>query len=135
MAAMTDVFEVTNGPARVQIKGLGRTMRKLSKAGADAEEMRELMHEIGMLVVNAASPPVKSGRLAGTMRAGRGKTKAVVRAGGARTPYAGVVHYGWPARGIRAQPFFTAALQSQRGAAFKMLDDGIEEILQKNDLI
>ena len=132
---MSDTFEVVNGPARIQIKGLGRTMRKLSKAGADAEDMKTLMHSIGMLVVNAAAPPVKTGRLAATLRAGRGKTKAVVRAGGARAPYAGVVHYGWPARNIKAQPFFVTALQSKRGEAFKMLDQGINDILRDNDLI
>lgn len=97
--------------------------------------MRELMHSIGTLVVQAASPPVLSGRLSGTIRAGRGKTKAVVRAGGARAPYAGVIHYGWPERDIAPQPFLSAALQSERSDVFRALEEGLAEIQRKNDLI
>lgn len=131
-----DSFQITNGDVRVRIEGLGQTLRKLSKAGADATDMKDLMHSIGMLVVNAASPPVgATGKLAGSLRAGRGKTKAVVRAGGARVPYAGVIHYGWPARNIAPNPFITDALRKQQGAAFSMLEDGIQAILRKNDLL
>jgi hypothetical protein len=97
--------------------------------------MRQLIHTVGMVVVRAASAPVRSGKLEGTIRAGRGKTKAVVRAGGARAPYAGVIHYGWPARGIAAQPFLVDALQAQRNNVLSTLDTGIEEILRKNNLL
>lgn len=130
-----DSFELVNGDVRVRITGLNQTLRKLSQAGADAQDMKALMHEIGMLVVNAASPPVLSGALKGSLRAGRGKTKAVVRAGGARIPYAGVIHYGWPARNIEPNPFITDALRRQQGAAFNKLEDGIQAILRKNDLL
>jgi hypothetical protein len=34
---------------------------------------------------------------------------AVVRAGGARLPYGGPIHWGWPARHLAAQPFLTDA--------------------------
>lgn len=131
---MSDDFEIASGDVRVRIEGLGRTLRALSKAGADAQDMKALMHEIGMLVVNAANPPTKSGQLKATMRAGKGKTKAVVRAGGARVPYAGVIHYGWPSRNIEPNPFFIDALQSQRGNAVNKLDEGIGDLLRKNGL-
>lgn len=131
---MADDFTIVNGDVRVRVEGLGQTLRKMSKAGADAQDMKDLMHSIGMLVVNAAAPPHLSGALAGSLRAGRGKTKAVVRAGGARVPYAGVVHYGWPARGIAPNPFILNALQAQRSNVLGKLDDGIEELLRKNDL-
>lgn len=133
MAAGGD-FEVVNGGVRVSVKGLSRTLRALSAAGADAEDMRDLMHEIGMTVVRSAHPPRRYGTLAGTLRAGKGKTKAVVRAGGARAPYAGVIHYGWPARGITAQPFLINALRAKRGDVLRQLDDGLADILKKNHL-
>lgn len=129
-----DSFTITNGDVRVKVEGLNSTLRKMSKAGADATDMRALIHEIGMLVVNDAAPPRVSGALAGSIRAGRGKTKAVVRAGGAKVPYAGVVHYGWPARNIKPQPFILEALQRQRSNALGKLEEGIQEILRKNDL-
>lgn len=121
--------------AGVRIEGLNRTVRALSKAGADAQDMKDLMHEIGMLVVTAAQPPRASGTLAGTIRAGRGKTKAVVRMGGARAPYAGVQEYGWPARNISRTGTLEDALTRERGPAVAKLDEGIGAILRKNDLI
>jgi len=117
-----------------RITGLRETLRAMEKAGADAESMRDLMHAIGMTVVHAANPPRVTGTLAGTLRAGRGKTKAVVRAGTAAVPYAGPIHYGWPARNIAPQPFLTAALQAQQTRILDQLDDGIGEIIKNNDL-
>ncbi|MCU1530122.1 MAG: hypothetical protein JWP75_3885 [Frondihabitans sp.] len=121
--------------AGVRITGLNKTIRALSKAGADAQDMKDLMHDIGMLVVNAAQPPVASGTLAGTIRAGYGKTKAVVRAGGAKAPYAGVIEYGWPARRLTKHGFMEDALQREQGPAIARLDQGIGAILRKNNLI
>lgn len=132
---MADDFEITNGDVRLRVSGLRSTVRNLEKAGADTQDMRQLIHAVGMVVVNAASGPARTGKLNSTIRAGRGKTKAVVRAGGARAPYAGVIHYGWPARGIQAQPFLVDALQEQRNNVLQTLDTGIEEILRKNNLL
>lgn len=132
---MADDFEIANGDVRLRVSGLRRTVRDLERAGADTQDMRQLIHSVGMVVVRAASAPVRSGKLDATIRAGRGKTKAVVRAGGARAPYAGVIHYGWPARGIQAQPFLLDALQAQRAAVLQTIDQGIEEILRKNNLL
>lgn len=129
-----DDFEVVNGPMRIRVTGLRRTVRALERSGTDAQDLKDLMHAIGMLIVDAASPPSRSGTLAGTGRAGRGKTKAVARFGGARAPYAGVVHYGWPARNIAPQPFVTDAIQSQRSDILRALEDGLEDLLRKNDL-
>lgn len=124
----------TPGGGRVHVEGLRKAIRALDQAGVDAGDMRDLMHDLGMLVVNAATPPRDSGALASTIRAGRGKTKAVVRAGGARAPYAGVIHYGWPARGISPQPFLRDALMRKRIDVFNALDQGVSQILKSNNL-
>ena len=134
MATAQDL-DLTNGDVRVVTKGLGKTLRAMEKAGADSTDMKELMFQLGNLVVKAASPPVLTGKMVGTIRAGRGKTKAVVRAGGARAPYAPVVHYGWPARNIAPNPFLLKALQSERTDILSQLDQGIDDILRKNDLL
>ena len=131
-------FEVTNGDITLRVEGLSKTLRALSAAGAASEEMRDLMHSLGMVVVNAAVPkaPVKSGRLADSVRAGKGKTKAVVRAGGARVPYAGRVHYGDPhAGGIAPHEFLVDALRATRNSIFSELDQGIADLLRKNQLM
>lgn len=134
MATTQDVTERFRGVS-IRTQGLARTARALEKAGADSTDMKQLMHDIGMIVVRASQPPVLTGRLASSLRAGRGKTKAVVRAGGARVPYAPVIHYGWSTRNIEPQPFLLTALQRKRGDVFNELDDGITDILRKNNLI
>ena len=97
--------------------------------------MKDVMQGIGNLVVDAANPPVVSGNLAGTMRASRTKNKAVVRAGGARARYAGAIHYGWPRRNIGAQPFLSEAVDANQNEILSKLDEGIGDLLRKNDLI
>lgn len=132
-----DVIELGGPETRVRVEGLGRTLRQLAKAGAEAEDMRDLMHELGTIVVLAAGPMARrgeTGKLAASPRAGRGKTKAVVRAGGRRVPYAGVQHYGWPAHNITPNPFLTNALAATRPAVLAALDDGLAKLLADADL-
>ncbi|WP_130864636.1 HK97 gp10 family phage protein [Acidipropionibacterium timonense] len=126
----------TNG-VRLTVTGLSRTIKRLEKAGAAAQDMRDLMHEVGTIVLAAAQPraPRRSGRLARTGRAGHGKTKAVVRYGGARAPYAGVIHYGWPDHHIRGRHWVDAALAATRPQQLATLERGITRILKQADLI
>lgn len=131
---MAKDFETAAGDIRLRVDGLAATLKSMEKAGAEAQDMKALMHSLGSIVIRAASPPRQSGALAQSMRAGKGKTKAVVRAGGARLPYAGVVHYGWPARNIRPQEFLSTALQRQMGQILGALDAGIGDILRDTKL-
>lgn len=132
---MADTIEYVEGGVRIRVEGLRKTIRDLTKAGADAQDMRDLMHELGGMVVDGASVPSGvTGQLSQTLRAGRGKTKAVVRAGGARAPYAGVIHYGHPTRNIAPQPFLTNALRARRSQIYAALERGIGDLLAKNDL-
>lgn len=134
---MAEDFSVAEGDVRLRVEGLSRAMRALTKAGADAADMRGLMKSLGGTVVEAAKPlaPYKTGKLQNSIRAGGGKTKAVVRAGGARTPYAGVIHYGWPAHNIEPHEFLAQAVQSRRAVILHQLDEGLTELLEKNDLL
>lgn len=118
----------------VRVEGLNKLVRSLSKAGVDADDQKALMHQIGSIVADAANPPTISGDLARTIRAGKGKTKAVVRAGSAKVRYAGPIHYGWPARNIKAQPFLTDALSARQNAIIRALENGIDDLLTKSGL-
>jgi hypothetical protein len=122
--------------ATIYVEGLREVLKKLRDAGDDLEDMRDLNHRLGNIVIANARVPRKSGELGATLRAGRGKTKAVVRAGYARRgAHAGVVHYGNPHRGTRAQPFLTDALKRVQPLIMAELTKGIDLILRKNDLI
>lgn len=130
-------FEVLSGEGvRLRVQGLRATLAAMEKAGADAENMRALMHSVGMLVARAAAPPVgQTGQLGASLRAGRGKTKAVARAGNeSSVRYAGVIHYGWPDKGIPGRPYLVEALNQQQGAVLNALNEGIANIIRNNNL-
>jgi len=132
---MTNIGSDFHKGGTVLVEGIPQIVRKLRAAGKDVGEMRELMHRLGNIVIGNARVPVNSGELGGTLRAGKGATKAVVRAGYAsRGRYAGVVHYGDPHRGHRAQPFLTDALKRSQSQVLSELTKGIDLILAKNDL-
>lgn len=120
----------------LKTEGLARASRALAKAGDYAEDQRELMHRIGQLVVDEAKglAPVRTGALRDAIRAGRGKTKAVVRAGFRRVPYAPVVHYGWADRNIEPQPYLLQALANKREEAFNLYQEGMRALLFKAGL-
>lgn len=121
--------------ATVHIEGLREVISKLNKAGADFTDLRELNHEVGNIVISNARVPRKSGSVAGSLRAGRGKGKAVVRAGYAKKArYAGVLHYGNPHRKTKGQPFLTDALKRSQGQVIKTYITGIDRILITNGL-
>lgn len=118
----------------IRVEGLSPVIRRLNKAGVDSTDMKDTMHRIGMAVVNDARVPVRSGRLKSTLRAGKGKTKAVIRMGGARAPYAGVIEYGWRARGISGTGAVSAARDARRADSERMIREAIQDLLRKNNL-
>lgn len=137
MTSLGNDYQLATGEIRLKAIGLNKLLRQLSKAGADAGDMKDLMHTIGMTVVNAARPlaPVKTGKLRASMRAGKGKTKAVIRAGtNKRANYAPIQHFGWKAHNITPKPFYTTALQKTQPQVVKLLSQGIDNIIEKNGI-
>lgn len=119
----------------LRIEGLRELNAKLRAAGDQSAALPDLMQQLGQTVIENARVPRQSGELAATLRAGRGRTKAVVRAGyKSRGAHAGVVHYGNPYTGTRAQPFLVEALRRAQPQLLRQLDDGINDLLRKNNL-
>lgn len=132
---MADDLSFSLDGSQVRITGLRDTLRSMEKAGTSAGDLKDLMMSLSQIVISAARPPHgDTGALSASVRPGRGKTKAVIRAGSARVPYAGVIHYGWPARSIPAQPFLTDAINRTRSAILAQLDQGIQDLLHDADL-
>lgn len=118
--------------ARVEVTGLRATLRDLQRMGVEAEELRDVMTSVADLVATAARPLArrKSGAMAGSIRPGRVKTRAVIRAGRAALPYAGPQHYGWAARNISPNPFLTDALATRQAAVLAELDSGLTRLIE-----
>lgn len=98
---------------QVKLVGGRRLRRAMRDAGLDLRELKDTNRRVAGIVASEgkSAAPVKSGRLAADVRPGASQTAAVVRAGRQSVPYAGVIHWGWPKRGIVAQPFLSDAAQ------------------------
>lgn len=96
------------------VHGADQLRRSLKRAGDDLSDLKAVNKRVGDLVVSAARPraPVRSGRLAGSLRPAAAAAKVTVRAGGSNLRYAGPIHWGWPARGIRPNPFLADAAKA-----------------------
>jgi hypothetical protein len=100
------------GPV-VEVEGARELRKALKGIEGGLDDLKDTHNKIAQVVVPAgrSGAPHRTGRLAGSVRGSGTKTAAVVRAGGARVVYGGPIHWGWPARHIKGQPFLTDAGQ------------------------
>jgi hypothetical protein len=106
---------VTTPAARtVRVEGLDNLLRTLKRARIDISDLKDANAKAGRTVASAAGfrVPRRSGALANTIRAAKQAKRARVVAGKAAVPYAGPIHWGWPARHISSQPFISEAAQA-----------------------
>jgi hypothetical protein len=124
---------VSRGPA-VKVEGLRNLQRTLKAAGVSLQDLKDEHARVAAIVVRAAAPraPVRTGRLLASTRGAGTQSAAIVRAGRASVPYAGPIHWGWPARHIKAQPWlYDAAVASQdewTGEYLSALEHIIEQV-------
>lgn len=120
----------------VKVEGLNKTLRALQAVGVQVDDLKDTMAEIAAEGARLASSfaPKRTGRLAGTVRGNRAKSRAVVAAGRARVPYAGPINYGWPNRGIKAAYFMQKADAELAPKAVVMLEKGIDAAIRKAGL-
>lgn len=97
-----------------RVEGLNDLARTMRRAGEDLTELKDAHAKAGGIVASYAESiaPRRSGKLAGSVRAARQVRRARIQAGRASVPYAGPIHWGWPARHIGAQPFMSDAAQA-----------------------
>lgn len=116
--------------ARIQVEGARELRAALKQAGDDASDLKDVHREVGDLVVTEAKAigPKLTGRLTGSGRATRNKTSAIVKFGKADIPYAGVIHFGWPAHSITPNPFVYDALDHRRDEVIKAYEAGVKKI-------
>ena len=123
----------------LQIEGGRKLRRAVREVGDDMSDLKELHKRLADDVADSAKRkvPVRSGRLQRSIRGSGTKTAARVRAGNNRksgpssVPYAGPIHFGWGARGIRPQPFMYEALDDRRQAVIDAYNDQVREIIRK----
>jgi hypothetical protein len=118
MASGTYGFRMEKGRGgKIEIDGLKETQRALREMDNELRfEMKATHLKAAQVVVDGAIRfvPFKTGALAKSIRAAATMTSGKVRVGSASVPYAGPIHFGWPARRIKPQPFIYDAIDVRR---------------------
>lgn len=100
--------------AGIRVQGARELRASLRRMGADLADLKAANARAAAIVAAAAAAraPRRTGRLAGSIRGNRAVGRAQVLGGGARVPYAGPIHWGWPSHHIEPQPFASEAAQA-----------------------
>lgn len=125
---------------RIRVTGVASVISTLSRFGQKASDLKEAFARIADKVKRDAIPltPHSSGRLAASIRAGKGKSRATVRAGGASRAshgggvYAPIAHYGtYTHSGKGKRPFLTTSRDQNLGYARDELSKEIQGIINR----
>lgn len=117
----------------IRVEGAAQLRRTLRRAGDDLTDLKGAHAAAGAIAGQAArtNGPRRTGRLLGSVRWSGSATGAVVRAGRASVPYAMPIHWGWPSRGITAQPWVTKAAQDTEPVWSEVYADAVQRILNR----
>jgi HK97 gp10 family phage protein len=120
----------------IRAEGLKETIKSLEKAGVEVQDLKAASKKAGNVVADESKSlaPVKSGKLRNSIRASNTKNKSVVRAGGARLPYAAPIHYGWPGHNIEPHPFLTDALSIKHDEVITVYEEELEALIRRLNL-
>jgi hypothetical protein len=120
--------------SQIQVQGAKELRRALNKAAdkdskmalkkANLEGAEAVAQEARTLV-----PRGKTLKLSESVRATAGVASGAVRAGRAAVPYSGVIHFGWPARGIEPRPFLYEAADARVDEVAGIYEQRVQEIL------
>ena len=140
MASGTFGFRAKPSEA-VKVTGLSKVQRDLRKLSTDAldlnkTEFLETNKQVADLIIGEAKNyvPVLSGALAAAIKNASTKKSAKVRAGNVAVPYAGPIHFGYPKRAIKPNPFFYDAIDSRRNEVRQKYDSLVSSLIDKYDL-
>ena len=123
--------------AAIEVVGLTRLRTTMRKAGMDLGKLKGLNRAAAEAVAHTARAttpvgPAAGGHISSSVRVGATANAGVLRAGTGlrgRFPYGGPLHWGWPARGIKAQPWLAQAAQATEGRWTEVYQQGVEDIL------
>ncbi|WP_199184228.1 hypothetical protein [Cryobacterium sp. Y62] len=106
----------------------------LKRAGVDLGDLKAVHKQAAQIAAyaSASRAPVVSGLLRRSIRAAGTRTAGIIRAGNnTRVPYAGVIHWGWKARGIPANPFLTNGAQSSESTWIRVYETYVDTTINQ----
>ena len=149
MANGTFGYRLGDGAAgAVKIEGLSAVQRDLRGLRDDLDlvktEFLATNRKVAEIVIEGSKKfvPVLSGALAASMRNASTKKAAKIRVGSSRglkgtsdlVEYAGPIHFGWPARRIKPQPFIYEATDRRKAEVSQLYAERLTSIRNKYDL-
>lgn len=116
--------------ATVEVEGADNLQRTLRRAGDELADLEDANRQAGDVIASAARAraPRRSGRLASSLQSSVTKGRGSVTSA---EPYAGPIHWGWPARNIRSQPFLMEAAAATEGQWFGAYEKDAQAALDK----
>ncbi len=118
---------------RLRVDGARELRRTLRAAGRNMDPLKATHLKVAKIVDAAADRdplrPVLSGDLDYSSRAAGQVGAAIVRAGRARVPYAGPIHWGWKKRHIVGQPWIYNAAKDTSDEWLAVYLDGVKKVL------
>ena len=125
----------------IKVTGLSKVQRDLRKLSTDAldlnkTEFLETNKQVAEIIISESKKyvPTVSGALASAVKNASTKKSAKVRAGNAAVQYAGPIHFGYPKRAIKPNPFFYEAIDSRRDEVRQKYDSLVSSLITKYDL-
>lgn len=119
----------------VEISGINKFVRSMERMGVDIQDLKAAFKRVSSLVASDAKQRVhtRGGALAASIREGNAKNKAIVRAGSAKVPYAGVQEYGGY-NNITPMNFLRGAAEDNEAKSVRLIDEGISDLIRKHNL-
>lgn len=116
-----------SGGNTVQVAGLYELKQRIKAATGSLQDLKDAGLAAAQPVAETARTlvPVLTGALEESIRASGQAGGAKVRAGYAALPYAGPIHFGWPAHNIFPHPFLYDALDQRRDDVIKIYEDQV----------
>jgi len=125
----------------IKITGLSEVQRNLRKLSTDAldlnkTEFLETNKQVAEIVINESKKyvPFLTGALAAAIRNASTKKSAKVRAGNVAVPYAGPIHFGWPARSIKPNTFLYEAIDARKSEVANRYSELVSDLVTNYDL-
>lgn len=119
---------------KLEIDGVRDTVRAIRRIEDGANDLKQVHGRAAANVQQAVNAPVRSGKLAASVRSSGQVGAGVIRAGKASVPYAGPIHWGWPARNIKANPFLVTAAERRTPQVVEIYEQGFVDLIKKHQL-
>jgi hypothetical protein len=119
----------------LKVEGVAALEGRLRKTGLRLSDLDFTNIANEGLRLAAQYAPKRSGTLAGSLKGRAFKSKAVIRAGSKKVPYAAPINYGWRSRNIEPALFLQKADEQLKRSAPKDLQRQVATLIRRQGFV